>query len=69
MIARLAKQTEANHAGVMSAAQIAEFIAHYQRITEYSLEEMPLRADHLFKLDSQRKIIEHLAADQQLKAN
>jgi D-glycerate 3-kinase len=69
MIARLAKQTEANHAGVMSAAQIAEFIAHYQRITEYSLEEMPHRADHLFKLDSQRKIIEHLAADQQLKAN
>jgi D-glycerate 3-kinase len=43
--------------GIMSAAQIADFIAHYQRITEQSLREMPQRADHLFKLDNQRRII------------
>jgi D-glycerate 3-kinase len=43
--------------GIMTASQIAEFIAHYQRITEQSLREMPLRADHLLQLDSQRQII------------
>lgn len=45
------------HSGTMSAAQIADFIAHYQRITEQSLHELPQRADHLFKLDNQRRII------------
>ena len=43
--------------GIMTASQIAEFIAHYQRITEQSLREMPLRADHLLQLGSQRQII------------
>ena len=45
--------------GIMTASQIAEFIAHYQRITEESLREMPQRADHLFQLDSQRQIIDY----------
>jgi len=43
--------------GIMTASQIAEFIAHYQRITEQSLREIPLRADHLLQLGSQRQII------------
>ncbi len=59
MIARLKSQDDADYSGVMSEAQIAEFIAHYQRITEHSLEEMPSRADHLFQLDTQRQIIEY----------
>ncbi len=59
MITRLAKGSQGNHAGVMSEAQIAAFIAHYQRITKYSLEEMPARADHLFRLDSQRQIVKY----------
>ena len=59
MIARLKSQDDADYSGVMSEAQIAEFIAHYQRITEHSLEEMPSRADHLFQLGSQREIIEY----------
>jgi D-glycerate 3-kinase len=43
----------------MSEAQIVEFIAHYQRITEFSLAEMPSRADHLFQLGAQRQIIDY----------
>ena len=43
----------------MTTTQIGEFIAHYQRITEHSLGEMPPRTDHLFKLDSQRQIIDY----------
>ncbi|MDB4261153.1 hypothetical protein N9856_05495 [Porticoccaceae bacterium] len=60
MIARLGKSTSDGHHGIMSASQISEFIAHYQRITEHSLREMPERADHLYKLDSQRQIIGYL---------
>lgn len=59
MIARLAAQNEANRSGVMSEAQIAEFIAHYQRITEFSLEEMPSRADYVFQLNAQRQIVDY----------
>tara|TARA_B110000879_G_scaffold212888_1_gene311665 strand:- start:11933 stop:12823 length:891 start_codon:yes stop_codon:yes gene_type:complete len=58
MIARLANQGSGDHSGIMSKTQIAEFIAHYQRMTEFSLEEMPGRADYLYKLNDQRKIIE-----------
>ena len=59
MIARLAEQNNSDRSGVMSETQIAEFIAHYQRITEFSLAEMPGRADHLFQLDAQRQIIDY----------
>jgi len=59
MIARLTEQNEADHSGIMSEAQIAEFIAHYQRITEFSLAEMPGRADYLFQLDARRQIIDY----------
>ncbi|MGB0449742.1 MAG: hypothetical protein ACPGF6_04055 [Porticoccaceae bacterium] len=59
MIARLAGQSEADRSGVMSEAQIAAFIAHYQRITEFSLKEMPGRADYLFQLGSRRQIIDY----------
>ena len=46
------------HQGIMSANQIGEFIAHYQRITEQSLRDMPGRADHLYRLDSHRQIVD-----------
>ena len=59
MIARLAEQNNTDRSGIMSEAQIAEFIAHYQRITEFSLEEMPSRADHLFQLDADRQITDY----------
>jgi D-glycerate 3-kinase len=59
MIARLAEQKNIDRTGVMSEAQVAEFIDHYHRITEFSLEEMPSRSDHLFQLDAQRQIIDY----------
>lgn len=39
---------------VMSDAQIARFISHYERITRHILGEMPARADHLIALDASR---------------
>jgi D-glycerate 3-kinase len=39
---------------VMSDAQIARFISHYERITRSILAQMPARADHLIALDSER---------------
>jgi len=41
---------------VMSDEQVASFIQHYQRLTEYGLEVLPNEVDILFKLDNQRKI-------------
>ena len=57
LLASLGNANSKQHQGIMSASQIGEFIAHYQRITEHSLGEMPDRANHLFQLDSQRQII------------
>lgn len=59
LVARLDNSASGEHDGIMSASQIGEFIAHYQRITEQSLIEMPLRADHLFRLNSERQIIDY----------
>ena len=39
---------------VMSDAQIARFISHYERVTRHILAEMPQRADHLISLDANR---------------
>ena len=40
---------------VMSEAEIARFIAHYERITRAILAEMPARADLLVRLDEDRR--------------
>jgi len=40
--------------GVMSSAQLARFIQHYERITRHILSEMPGRADLLIRLDEHR---------------
>jgi len=60
LAAGLGNSVSDRHQGIMSASQISEFIAHYQRITEHSLGEMPQRADHLYKLDSQRQIVDYI---------
>lgn len=39
---------------VMSDAQIARFISHYERITRHILAEMPARAEHLIALEASR---------------
>jgi D-glycerate 3-kinase len=43
--------------GGMSDLQIAHFIAHYQRITEHQLEQLPAQCDEVFQLDQNRDII------------
>lgn len=56
MIKRLEKEGIDNRSGVMNEQQIKEFINHFQRVTENILNEMPSRADHLFKLGTTRQI-------------
>ncbi|WP_312162248.1 kinase [Phenylobacterium sp.] len=40
---------------VMSDAQVGAFIAHYERLTRWILEEMPGRADLVVALDAERR--------------
>lgn len=44
----------ARSAGGMDDAQIARFVAHYERLTRWILAEMPGRADWVVTLDSDR---------------
>lgn len=39
----------------MSDAEVARFVAHYERLTRWILAEMPARADMVFELDAQRR--------------
>ena len=41
---------------LMSAEQMARFIAFYQRLTEWGFATVPHRVDYLFTLDNQRTI-------------
>jgi len=43
-------------AAVMDDAALLRFIQHYQRLTEWVLEEMPARADLVVRLDGQRRV-------------
>lgn len=41
---------------VMSDAQLARFIMHYERLTRFILAEMPRRADLVVALDAERRV-------------
>ena len=41
---------------VMSEAEVARFIAHYERLTRWILQEMPGRADVLFPVNTNHRI-------------
>lgn len=47
---------------VMSDAQVARFIQHYQRLTEHCLDQLPRKVNHLFTLNEQREVVSYLAA-------
>ena len=49
-------------AHTMDEAGIARFIAHYQRLTEWILAEMPARADLVVQLDAVRRVAAITAA-------
>ncbi|MDP3748807.1 MAG: kinase [Phenylobacterium sp.] len=52
--ARLAREG-GDAARTMSDDQVADFIAHYERLTRWILEEMPGRADIVVELDAGRR--------------
>lgn len=52
--ARLAREG-GDAARTMSDDQVADFIAHYERLTRWILEEMPGRADIVIELDAARR--------------
>jgi D-glycerate 3-kinase len=56
LAARVAASGTSGGTALMNEAQLARFIAHYERLTRHILREMPARADVLFELDAQRRI-------------
>jgi D-glycerate 3-kinase len=53
----LRSQTQGDRSGVMSDAQIARFIQHYERLTKHVLIEMPPRADLVIRLGEDRAVL------------
>lgn len=44
-------------AAVMNPAQVSRFIQHYERLTRWILEEMPMRADLTVRLGPDREVL------------
>ncbi|AGP85917.1 kinase-like protein [Alteromonas mediterranea] len=53
---KLAKKGAKNSTGVMSDEEVANFVQHYQRITEHALRQLPKKSDTVFYLDETRTI-------------
>lgn len=53
---KLAKTAAKNSTGVMSDDEVANFVQHYQRITEHALRQLPKESDTVFYLDETRTI-------------
>ena len=53
---KLAKKAAKNSTGVMSDEEMANFVQHYQRITEHALRQLPKKSDTVFYLDETRTI-------------
>ncbi|WDE14429.1 kinase [Thalassomonas haliotis] len=43
---------------IMTDSEIADFIQHFQRLTQHSLTSLPDKTDYLFNLDQDRRIIQ-----------
>ncbi|WP_414830748.1 kinase [Alteromonas sp. H39] len=54
---KLAASGVKDNSGVMSDEQVARFIQHYQRLTEYGFQTVPQRCECVFELDEHRQII------------
>jgi len=48
--------TEQDDKRIMSPAEIARFIEHYQRLTMHTLSSLPSQVHYLYELDSERNI-------------
>lgn len=53
----LRAQSRGDQSGVMSDAQVARFIQHYERLTKHVLIEMPPRADLVIRLGEDRRVL------------
>ena len=57
---RLSQQFQQDHPGkpdpTMSRSEVAEFILHYQRLTEHGLRTLPDRADFVWELTTDRSV-------------
>jgi D-glycerate 3-kinase len=56
-------QTGERNAGVMNESELLWFIMHYERLTRHMLASMPGRADIVFELDHQHRIVVRTGAD------
>lgn len=56
-VVRWRQEQEAKGARAMSPEQVARFCRHYERVTRHIDAEMPARADAVFALDGDRKVI------------
>lgn len=59
MIKQALKEGLQRPSQAMDDLQILRFIQYFQRITEALLQQLPRRANHLFVLDNERRIIEY----------
>ena len=50
---------KSKHANIMNDDKLRQFIAHYQRITESCLKNLPQRVQHLFEFNEQREITQY----------
>lgn len=55
-LAARCERTNEKNLSIMSDAQIAKFVAHYQRLTEHALQVLPQLSDVVYALDTQRNI-------------
>lgn len=46
--------------GIMSAAQVRHFIAHYERLTRHAITTLPMQCQTVFELDEQRQILKQI---------
>jgi D-glycerate 3-kinase len=53
----LRDQARGDRSGVMSDAEVARFIQHYERLTKHLLIEMPPRADLVIRLGEDRSVV------------
>ncbi|BFT30457.1 kinase [Alteromonas sp. D210916BOD_24] len=54
---KLALLSHIDRTGIMSDEEVANFVQHYQRITEHALRTLPDACDTVFTLDHHRNII------------
>lgn len=51
------QQQGGDTSAVMSEQEVTRFIQHYQRITEHTFETLPAKADWVFEMDDERRIV------------